>query len=205
MNYKDLAEFNKLKNPNLIYTNQVLQIPDKEMAKEEVKTLTILGTADLHGRIYPFDYAMASEDKDAGVAKIATLVKEERKRDPDALLLDCGDTVQDNSALLFNDEKVHPMIKALNAIGTDVWSVGNHEFNFDRAFLDRNIKGFKGKAVLATNIYKKGTENRWLEGYHVFDIKGVRVAVIGLVAPNVPIWDVSHYEKDYGDLSFAKK
>ncbi|GAF79649.1 unnamed protein product, partial [marine sediment metagenome] len=68
----------------------------------DTTTITILGTADLHGRIYPHDYATDEVDSDTGLAKIATLVKQERAIDPDALLIDCGDTVQDNSADLFN-------------------------------------------------------------------------------------------------------
>ncbi|GAF76013.1 unnamed protein product, partial [marine sediment metagenome] len=69
----------------------------------DTTTITILGTADLHGRIYSHDYATDEADSDTGLAKIGTLVKQERAIDPDALLIDCGDTVQDNSADLFND------------------------------------------------------------------------------------------------------
>ncbi|MFV0503444.1 MAG: hypothetical protein ACK5LT_05695, partial [Lachnospirales bacterium] len=41
-----------------------------------VKTITILGSSDLHGRIYPWEYAI-DQEQEVGVAKIATLIEEE--------------------------------------------------------------------------------------------------------------------------------
>jgi 2',3'-cyclic-nucleotide 2'-phosphodiesterase len=62
--------------------------------------------------------------------------------------------LQDNSAELFNDEPVHPLMRTLNDLKYDVFVLGNHEFNFEKTFLERNIKAFKG-AVLASNVIKK--------------------------------------------------
>ncbi len=208
MDYKTLAEHNKLANPNLIYEGQVLQIPDAAMegapavpqAEDAApvlpqtganeKSITVLATADMHGRIYAYEYAVDEVDPDAGFAKIATLVKQERAKDPNLLLMDVGDTVQDNSAELFNDLPVHPMVEVMNDLKVDVWALGNHEFNFEKAFLDRNIAAFKG-AVLSSNIYKTATKERFVEGYKIFDVKGIRVAVVGMIPPHVPIWEAS--------------
>jgi len=153
-------------------------------------TITILQTSDLHGRIYAHDYATDSPDSDAGFAKIETLIKAEKAKNPDALLIDCGDTVQDNSAELFNDLPVHPMIQALNEMGYDIWSLGNHEFNFEKSFLDRNIAAFEG-TVLSANIYKTGTDERFVDGYKIFEVNGVKIAVVGMVPPNIPLWEAS--------------
>jgi len=160
------------------------------MADSADTTITILQTSDLHGRIYAHDYATDSVDSDAGLAKIETLIKAEKAKNPDALLIDCGDTVQDNSAELFNDLPVHPMIQALNKMGYDIWSLGNHEFNFEKSFLDRNIAAFEG-TVVSANIYKTGTNERFVDGYKIFDVNGVKVAVVGMVPPNIPLWEAS--------------
>ncbi len=159
-------------------------------AEGDSVTVTILQTSDMHGRIYPHDYATDSSDSDAGLAKIQTLVKQERMTAPNALLIDCGDTVQDNSADLFNDLPVHPMVQALNSMKYDVWTLGNHEFNFELSFLEKNIKAFNGE-VLSANIYKKGTGERWVSPYKIFDVEGVRVAVVGMIPPRVPVWEAS--------------
>ena len=174
----------------------------------DTTTITILESADLHGRIYPHDYATDTVDSDTGLAKIATLVKQERAIDPDALLIDCGDTVQDNSAELFNDLPIHPMIEGLNMLDYDAWVIGNHEFNFEKSFLDKNIATFKNTVLSANMIGPDG--NYYVEPYKIFDVKGVRVAIIGLTPPAIDRWEASapeHFEglNFPGTLETAKK
>ena len=152
--------------------------------------ITILGTSDLHGRIYPYEYATGTDDVDAGLAKVATVVKDLRAKNPNSILFDCGDTLQDNSSELFNDLAVHPMIQAMNQIGYDAWVLGNHEFNFGLNFLNKNIAAFKG-ATLSANIYKEADNTRFVAPYKIFDIKGVRVAVVGITPPSIPLWEAS--------------
>ena len=154
------------------------------------RVITILQTSDLHGRIYAYDYATDSPDSDAGLAKISSLIKRERELFPDAILIDCGGTIQDNSASLFHDLPLHPMIEVLNELDYDVWTLGNHEFNFGLDIVEKNIAGFNG-TVVAANIYKEGSEERYVEGWTIFDIDGIRVAVIGMIPPFVPVWEAS--------------
>ncbi|MFZ5969378.1 MAG: 5'-nucleotidase C-terminal domain-containing protein [Bacillota bacterium] len=164
-------------------------------AEPETKAITVLVTSDLHGHIYPHDYATDSEDPSSGFAKLYTLIKQEREKNPNTILLDNGDTVQDNSADLFNHLPVHPMVQAMNFMGYDTWTIGNHEFNFKKDFLEKNIAGFD-KAVLAANVYKAdGT--RFVKPYEIIVKDGVRVAVVGLMPPHVPQWEASspsHFE-----------
>ncbi len=163
-------------------------------------TITILGTTDVHGRIYPHDYATDSEDSDAGLAKIQTLIDQERTKNPNAILVDCGDTVQDNSAELFNDLPIHPMVESMNTMEYDVWTLGNHEFNFEKSFLERNIEAFNN-SVLAANIYKEdGT--RFVKPYTIIEKDGVRVAIVGLIPPHVPTWEASAPEH-FAGLTFT--
>ena len=117
----------------------------------DAKTITILGTSDLHGRIYPWEYAAGKEDAKSGFAKIYTLIKQEKAANPNTLLVDCGDAVQGNLADLFNSQPVHPMVEALNYMGYDAWTIGNHEFNFNLDFLNKNTEAFKGSALVATS------------------------------------------------------
>lgn len=183
LDYMTIADYNDLEDPNMIYAGDTLMIPEGEK-------ITILGTSDLHGRIYPYEYAIDSNDADAGLAKIATLVKEVRAEDDNVILLDCGDTVQDNSAELFNDLAVHPMIQALNSLDYDIWTLGNHEFNFEKSFLEKNIATFEG-TVLSANIYNEGTDTRFIDGYKIMDVDGIKVAVVGMIPPAVPTWEAS--------------
>lgn len=153
------------------------------------KTITILGTSDMHGRIYPWEYATASEKPETGFAKIQTLVKQEKAVNPNSVLIDIGDTTQDNMSELFNGRDLHPMVEVMNHMGYDTWTLGNHEFNFGMEFLNKNIAGFKGK-VLAANIYKAdGT--RFVNPYEIIEKDGVKIAIVGLITPHIPRWEAS--------------
>lgn len=175
----------------------VTVISDKELDEQ---TIAIGSTADVHGRIYAYNYAIDSVDADTGFAKIYTAIKEEQEKHPDMILMDVGDTVQDNSAELFNDLDTHPMIQALNLMDYDVWVLGNHEFNFDRSFVDRNLLNFEG-AVLAANIRETSDDSHYAMPYKIFDVNGCRVGVIGLLPPHVPEWEASS-PAHYKGLSF---
>jgi 2',3'-cyclic-nucleotide 2'-phosphodiesterase (5'-nucleotidase family) len=201
MDWEDLAEYNSLANPHMIYAGETLKIPgDGEVvpdADDEVGgvNITVLGTADMHGRIYPYEYAIDSEDSDAGLLKIQTLVKQQRAENDNVILMDVGDLTQDNSAELFNDDPVHSMIAAINYMDYDVWVLGNHQFNFEMDFTQRNIDNFNGTAI-AANIYEEDGSH-FVDPYKIITVGGVRVAIVGMTPTHVPIWEAaatSHFE-----------
>ncbi len=151
--------------------------------------VTILGTADLHGHIFPWDYALDAEDSDTGYAKVASVVKEVRADNPNTLLVDAGDTIQGNLAELFHGEEIHPVIQAMNRIGYDTWTLGNHDFNFGLDVLGGAIDGSQA-TVLVANIYQEdGT--RWLTPYVIKEIAGVKIGLFGLITPHIPRWEAS--------------
>lgn len=163
-------------------------------AAAETKTVTVLQTSDLHGMVNPYDYA-SDKAKKTSMAHAAAIIKAERAKDPDLLLVDSGDTTQANYIQEFLDETPNPIIGALNYLNYDVWTLGNHEFNFAFNYVTKEIGEFKG-VTLAGNIYKKDG-GRWLDAYHIFDVDGVKVAIFGIDAPHVPQWeksDPTHYD-----------
>lgn len=160
-----------------------------EAGKDNV-TLTFGVTGDVHGRLYPFEYAVCEEVPGAGFSKTFTLAQELKKENPNTILIDVGDTVQDNNAELFNDLETHPMIQALNYMNYDIWVLGNHEFNFEKEFLARNIRNFNG-AVLSANIRNEKDKSFFVLPYQLLEVEGVRVAVVGLIPPHIPMWESS--------------
>ena len=182
--WETLSEYNSLADPNLIYPEQVINIPDDSV------TITALGTTDIHGRIFAYQYAVDAADKDAGLLKIQTLVKEERANSDNVILMDMGDLTQDNSAELFKNDDVTSMIAAVNYMNYDTWTIGNHQFNYEKDITDKNIATFEG-TTLAANIYNDdGT--RFVEAYQLFEFEGVRVAVVGLTPSRVPVWEAAN-------------
>ena len=162
-------------------------------ATDERVEITILQTSDIHGMINCYDYKKNYATK-YGLARIAAIVREQRRRDDELLLIDCGDLTVGNHIENFRSEAVHPAIEALNFLEYDIFTIGNHEFNFEFDCLQNEIANFSG-TTLGGNIYKPdGT--RFLNAYKIFTVKGVRVAIFGVIAPHVPYWErkaAEHY------------
>jgi 2',3'-cyclic-nucleotide 2'-phosphodiesterase/3'-nucleotidase len=153
--------------------------------------LTILGTTDLHGNIYPVDYYMNKADN-RGLAKIATLIKQVRKENPNTLLIDSGDTIQGTPLAYYhnkkNNEPIDPMMLAMNALHYDSMTVGNHEYNFGLKVLEK-AHGEARFPWLSANTYETATNKNRYQPYIVKEFLGVRVAVLGLTTPGIPNWE----------------
>lgn len=175
--------------------------------------LTVLGTTDTHGNILNWDYFKDAGYGDAahndiGLAKIATLVKlvREERGAASTLVLDAGDTLQGTPLAYYfakvdpiTGGSVHPMAKAMNAIGYHAAALGNHEFNYGletlRAFASQcdfpllsanTVDAVTGAPAFAPHLIKS---------YKVPGVaKPLKVGVLGLVTPGVAIWDKAHVE-----------
>lgn len=156
-------------------------------------TITILGTSDVHGHFMPWDYATDMEDDSGSLAQIATLVKQVRKENPNTILVDAGDLIQDNSVEQFNTAPQQPMVVGLNAMHYDVWEMGNHEFNFDHQTLKHVTDQFKG-TLLCGNVYWNNGQ-RFMPATTVITKGGVRVGIIGMDTPMI-----AEFEKDSDHL-----
>ena len=169
-------------------------------AKAESVSITLLDTTDTHGRIEPWDY-YADKPANLGLAKIATLIKEARAQDPEALLLDCGDTIQGTPLAYYFAEKdtstPNPMIAAFNLLHYDAMAVGNHEFNFGEEAMWK-AKSESKFPWLAANIKQTYTEGvPYFRPYIIKNVKGVRVGIVGFVTPGIPRWETPDHYKGY--------
>src|SRR5712691_10997916 len=159
--------------------------------------VVILGTTDMHGRVFPIDYYTNKYDN-VGIAKVATLIKEARKNDPDLLLVDSGDTIQGTPLEYFHNKKNNtppdPMMLAMNALHYDSMAVGNHEYNFGLKVLEKARSEAKFP-WLSANSYNKGSATTHYTPYIVKEVQGVRIGVLGLTTPGIPNWEnVPNYE-----------
>lgn len=165
--------------------------------------ITVLGTTDLHGNIYPLDYYTDKPDN-RGLAKIATLIARARKDNPTALLVDSGDTIQGTPVLYYHNKKNNkprdPMMLVMSSLRYDAMAVGNHEYNFGLQVLEK-ARGEAEFPWLSANTYKKGTEETYYRPYVVKDVSGVRVGIIGLTTPGIPNWENA---PNYAGLEFRE-
>ena len=136
------------------------------------RKLTILQTTDVHGAI--------GDAKSPGLLQIADAAEH---IEPD-LWIDCGDLTQGSfSASLDNGAS---MVEALNAAGCDVWVPGNHDFDYGVEMLAERTSLFRGK-VLAANMKSKVAPVK-ASSWEIFERRGVRIAVIGIVPPYLGLW-----------------
>ncbi|GED57016.1 5'-nucleotidase C-terminal domain-containing protein [Brevibacillus formosus] len=168
---------------SMVLGSAIMGIAAPVKAAETPTKITLLGTSDIHGRFMPWDYALDGPNPNGSMTQLFTMIKEIRKENPNTVLLDAGDSIQDNSAELFNDQPQSPVMVAMNEMNYDAWAFGNHEFNFGLDVLDKVSSQYKG-AVLAGNIYKENGE-RFLPAYTIIERGGVKIGVIGMNTPMI--------------------
>ncbi|TCC01768.1 bifunctional metallophosphatase/5'-nucleotidase [Kribbella soli] len=178
--------------------------------------LTVMGTTDLHGNVFNWDYFKNTEyddsaHNDIGLAKISTLVSAVRdriaadRRAPRPLLLDAGDTIQ-GTPLAYYFAKIepitgghtHPMAAAMNRIGYDAAALGNHEFNYGLDIL-RKFQRQLRFPLLGANAQDWTTglpvfPPYTLKRVHVPGEKPITVGILGLTNPGIAIWDKANVE-----------
>jgi 2',3'-cyclic-nucleotide 2'-phosphodiesterase / 3'-nucleotidase len=179
--------------------------------------LTVLGTTDSHGNVLDWDYFKDavyddSAHNDVGLAKIATLVKamREERGAANTLMLDAGDIIQGTPLAYYYAKidpitggSVHPMAKAMNAIGYDAAALGNHEFNYGIDTL-RKFESQCDFPLLSANTVDWNTGAPAFRPYIIREFRGknarpIRVGILGLVTPGVAIWDKANVD---GQLKF---
>ena len=135
--------------------------------------ITIMHTNDHHGRFWK------NADGEYGMAARKTVIDSIRAEVAAAgghsLLLDGGDV---NTGVPESDlQDAVPDFKGMNLLGYDAMAVGNHEFDKPPVVLrmQRELAKFP---MLSANIYSGG--ERMFAPYKIFNLGGVRVAVMGL-------------------------
>ncbi|MEU1512693.1 5'-nucleotidase C-terminal domain-containing protein [Streptomyces sp. NPDC005811] len=193
--------------------------PGKPVKQPKRYALTVLGTTDLHGHVFNWDYFKNAEYTDKagnaqGLARISTLVNQIRaeKGRENVLLLDAGDTIQGTPLTYYYAKvdpitakggPVHPMAQAMNAIGYDAAALGNHEFNYGIETL-RKFESQLRFPLLGANAVDAKTLRPAFQPYAIrtFCVKGappVKVAILGLTNPGIAIWDKAYVQ---GKLAF---
>jgi 2',3'-cyclic-nucleotide 2'-phosphodiesterase/3'-nucleotidase len=179
-------------------------IARSQPAVESVR-VTVLATTDLHGNLYPIDYG-TDQPASRGLAKIATLIRAAEAENPNHLLIDCGDTIQGTPLEYVYQTIVRtgtgpmglkppaglahdPMMLAMNLLGYDAMTVGNHEYNFGLKNLDRARSEAHFPWLAANTVVAPGGKERPFAPYLVKTVGGVKVAIIGITTPAVPTWE----------------
>ena len=188
--------------------------PFAVLAQANQAHLRIIETTDIHVAILPYDYYADAPNDTMGLARTAAIIENIRAEAGNAVLFDNGDLIQGNPMGDYmayekglNQGDIHPAIAALNTLGYDAATLGNHEFNYGLDFLDRALEGAEFPFVSANLV--RGTElgedptsdETYTEPYRIFEKEltdgsgathTIRIGVIGFLPPQILTWDATH-------------
>jgi 2',3'-cyclic-nucleotide 2'-phosphodiesterase / 3'-nucleotidase / 5'-nucleotidase len=166
-------------------------------ASPDTMTVVLMGTTDVHGRLYDHDY-YTGQPTDHGLALLKPLADSIRaEHGRQALLFDSGDLLQGNPVGLVyarvHGDEPNPIIRAMNLMGYDAATIGNHEFNYGLAHLGRALDQAAFPFV-AANIFRHGTTEPAYRPWVLLPVVSragdtIRVGVTGNTPPGVHIWD----------------
>ncbi|MCW6676777.1 5'-nucleotidase C-terminal domain-containing protein [Aerococcaceae bacterium NML180378] len=165
------ASAEEAKEPEAVAENTAEEVANKE------KDIVIIHTNDIHGRLEE-----NKRNKVIGVAKLDTVVQDERAKDQLTLLLDAGDAFQ--GLPISNSSKGEDLAHIMNEMGYDAMVVGNHEFDFtlEQAIKYKELLKFP---LLSVNTYVDGV--RIFQPSTIIDKDkervGDEVVVIGVTTP----------------------
>lgn len=153
--------------------------------------ITLLSTTDLHGNVYPIDYANNLPDP-RGLATLAPLIKHIRAQSPNVLLLNTGDTLPGTALAFYHatqaPTQTPPIIAAMNALHFDAMVLGNHEYDFGWPLMLRAAQS-STFPWLAANAAPPSGERAFYQPFLIKEIAGVRIAILGLTTTAIPNWD----------------
>ncbi|HEM6272286.1 TPA: bifunctional 2',3'-cyclic-nucleotide 2'-phosphodiesterase/3'-nucleotidase [Streptococcus suis] len=169
----------------------------------------ILATTDLHTNLVNYDYYQDKPAETLGLAKTAVLIEDAKAENPNVILVDNGDTIQGTplgnyKSLIdpIEDGEQHPMYTALDTLGFDAGTLGNHEFNYGLDYL-RKVISTAGMPLLNANVLNPTTKDFIYQPYTIVDktftdttgkAVSLKVGITGIVPPQILNWDKAYLE-----------
>jgi 5'-nucleotidase len=162
-------------------------------------SLTLLHTADIHSRLFPYEQIITQVDATAGlgtlnavsniggVARMSYVLNRERARAGRVLHLDSGDCFQ--GAPIFNFFAGEPEVRTMSALGVDAAALGNHEFDRGAENVARQFQRWSNFPLLAANykfeqttqdVPNFGRVGTVARPFVVLNTGGLKVAAIGM-------------------------
>lgn len=167
---------------------------DPDLTGKAVR-MTFLHTSDIHARAFPYNFDPSFTDNGlgladeagpyGGLARISTILKQERARSGRVLHLDSGDSFQ--GSVTFNYFDGEAEFRSLAAMGLDGAVIANHEFDDGAMNLANQAVDWATFPLLAANYDFEDTTEPWAntlgdiaQPTAMYDLDGFRVGVIGM-------------------------
>ena len=149
------------------------------VASAQQKELYLLHTSDTHSRVESLETTSADRYRGmGGVARRTAYIKQMREQHPNLLLLDCGDISQGTP--YYNMFKGELEVKAMNLMGYDAMTIGNHEFDFGLDNMARIFSMAEFPIVCANYDFKGTVLEKLVKPYVILKRDGLKIGIFGL-------------------------
>lgn len=160
-------------------------------AQEKEVKLKIVQTSDVHGNYYPYDFIHRREAA-GSLARVHAFVQKKREiYKENLILLDNGDILQGQPTAYYYNyiDTVAPHLAAemMSFMGYNAGNMGNHDVETGRAVFDR-WSGDCRFPILGANIIDTTTGETHFKPYEVLERDGVKIVVLGMITPAIPVW-----------------
>lgn len=142
------------------------------------KNLVILHTNDTHSRIESLPKTDRTSPGKSGVVRRAELIDQIRKENKNVLLFDAGDFLQGTP--YFNLFKGEVEVKAMNLMGYDAATLGNHEFDYGLEILEKVVREANFPIVSSNYDFSQTALKNLIKPFIILKKDGVRIGVIGI-------------------------
>jgi 2',3'-cyclic-nucleotide 2'-phosphodiesterase / 3'-nucleotidase len=146
--------------------------------------IRLVYTSDTHGRLSAHDF-LSDETGPFGLSRLSSFLS---TLDSRFLLFDNGDFLQGSPLLDYcrKNRRSNPVANVFSKLGYSCVNLGNHDFNFGLKHL-RSFHSQYGGPILCANIVKD--EIPVFQTHTVFELEGIRIAVIGVTTEYIPHWE----------------
>ncbi len=156
-------------------------------AGDGIKTICVVSTTDVHGCIFGNDLLTGTE-RPGSLAKIATLLKKERRANRNLVYLDCGDNLE-GSVEVYQDitaqyYRTSLPARAFRTLRCDAVTFGNHDLSVSPLSYERFCSELGDIPALGGNICFSSYGD-YMPAYTIVERDGIRMGILGLVTPKV--------------------
>lgn len=157
----------------------------------DVSELTIYTINDFHGDIL---------DPDESLSIIGNFLIQQKEKNANTLIISAGDMFQGTA--ISNITRGDLVVEAMNYIGFDAMTIGNHEFDWGTEVIANFKDGENVDAdfpFIAANIFEKATEKlvSWASPYTITTRGDVKIGIIGLIGQGLTSSISPSIIKDY--------
>lgn len=148
---------------------------ESDVEEEEVVEngdIYVLFTSDVHCGI----------DQGFGYAGVKAVVDNLEAQGYEVILVDNGDSLQGESIGMLT--KGESIIDIMNEVGYDIWTLGNHEFDFgmDQFFALTERANFQ---IISCNFNKEG--ELLFSPYTILEVAGKKIGFVGVTTPTTTV------------------